>query len=159
MSFCSPPCRWIFIPLHDTRQDPFYFVSVMTWSHLRVTEMDQRSMTWQSVSRLWESSTVKCILRYLCYLRGWSDVFDPGNRILDRFVNISYSWLNRNICTYSHWDNHFYILGSGRKDLLPIPQCTEDNTLNVNVMCCPWCVAFHTWSHRWLRGHGHVSLE
>jgi hypothetical protein len=70
----------------------------------------------------------------------WSDVFDPGNRILDRFVNISYSWLNRNICTYDHWDNHFYILGSGRKDLLPIPQCTEDNSLNVNVMCCPRCV-------------------
>jgi hypothetical protein len=68
------------------------------------------------------------------------DVFDPGNRILDRFVNISYSWLNRNICTYNHWDNHFYILGSSRKDLLPIPQYNEDNTMNVNVMCCPRCV-------------------
>jgi hypothetical protein len=71
----------------------------------------------------------------------WPDVFDPGNRILDRFVNISDSWLNRNICTYNHWDNHFYILGSGRKDLLPIPQYTEDNTSNVNVMCCPRCTS------------------
>ncbi len=24
-----------------------------------------------------------------------TDVFDPGTGILDRFVNISYSWLNR----------------------------------------------------------------
>ena len=23
---------------------------------------------------------------------------------------------------------------------LPIPQRTEENTMNVNVMCCPWCV-------------------
>ncbi len=33
----------------------------------------------------------------------------------DRFVNVSYSWLNRNICTYNNWDNHFYILGSTRR--------------------------------------------
>jgi hypothetical protein len=29
------------------------------------------------------------------------EVFGPGVGILDRFVNISYSWLNRIICTYS----------------------------------------------------------
>ena len=62
-------------------------------------------------------------------------MFDPGNGILDRFINVSYSWLNRNICTPNHWDYHFYILGSRRKDLLPIPQCTEDyTTINVTVM-------------------------
>ncbi len=30
----------------------------------------------------------------------WPDVFDPGVGILDRFVYISYSWLNRIIGTY-----------------------------------------------------------
>ena len=56
------------------------------------------------------------------------DVFDPGNGILDRFVDVSYSWLNRNICTYNHWDNHFYILGFRRRGLLSIPQYTENCT-------------------------------
>ena len=34
MSFRSPPCRWIFFHLHDTRQDDVCVVSVMTWPHL-----------------------------------------------------------------------------------------------------------------------------
>jgi hypothetical protein len=63
---------------------------------------------------------------------------------------MSYSWLNRNTCTSNHWDNHFYILGSGRKDLLPIPQCTEDNTMNVNVMCCPRCVEKRIENHHFM---------
>jgi hypothetical protein len=67
-------------------------------------------------------------------------VFDPGTGILDRFVNVSYSRMNRIVCTYNRWDNHFYIQSSGRKPLLPIPQRTEDNTKNVNVMCCLRCV-------------------
>jgi hypothetical protein len=53
-----------------------------------------------------------CLLKlylYVCPCYGakdmiWSggpDVFGPGTGILNRFVNISYSWLNRIICTYS----------------------------------------------------------
>jgi hypothetical protein len=56
------------------------------------------------------------------------DVFDQGNGILDRFVDVNYSWLNRNICTYNHWDNHSYVLGSRRRGLLPIPQYTDNYT-------------------------------
>jgi hypothetical protein len=80
----------------------------------------------------------------------WPDVFDPGTGILDRFVNVSYSRMNRIVCTYSRWDNHFYIQGSGRKPLLPNPQCTEDNTKNVNVMCCLRCVEKRIENHHFM---------
>ena len=56
----------------------------------------------------------------------WPDVFDPGTGILDRLVNVSYSRMNRIICTYSHWDNHFYIQGSGR-----IAYCRFHNALKI----------------------------
>ena len=86
----------------------------------------------------------------------WPDVFDPGTGILDRFVNVSYSRLNRIICTYTV---RITISISEVLEgflLLPIPQCTEDNTMNVNVMCCLWCVEKRIEKHHYMVAKVHV---
>jgi hypothetical protein len=80
----------------------------------------------------------------------WPDVFDPGTGILDRFVML----------VILGWIGLFVPIAVGITisiskalegwPLLPIPQCTEDDTMNVNVMCCLRCVEQRVAKHHFM---------
>ncbi len=53
-----------------------------------------------------------------------------------------YSHIPRGLpCSFVlYLEPNFYFRRS-RRILVPIPQCTDDDTINIdNVMCCPWCI-------------------
>jgi hypothetical protein len=76
-------------------------------------------------------------------------VFDPGAGILDRFIILVILSRIGLFVPMTVRIASFYIRES-KDSLLPIPQCTEHDTINVNVMCCLRCVEQRVDKHHFM---------